>query len=76
MLKWSGLLILLLLSTWVIWGVVMFGMIGARREKALYISMWYYIACFLGVAMLYLFNNMEVPTILFLSVVLELGITL
>ncbi len=47
---------------WVIWGVVMFGLIGARREKSLYISLWYYIACFLGVAMLYLFNNMEVPT--------------
>jgi len=50
---------------WVIWGIVMFALIGARREKALYISMWYYIACFLGVAMLYLFNNMEVPTMLF-----------
>jgi len=47
---------------WVIWGVAMFGLIGMRREKSLYISMWYYIACFLGVAMLYLFNNMEVPT--------------
>jgi len=50
---------------WVIWGIVMFALIGARREKALYISMWYYIACFLGVAMLYLFNNMEVPTMFF-----------
>jgi len=50
---------------WVIWGVAMFGLIGIRREKALYISMWYYIACFLGVAMLYLFNNMEVPTYFF-----------
>jgi len=50
---------------WVIWGIVMFGLIGARREKALYISMWYYIATFLGVAMLYLFNNMEVPTMFF-----------
>ncbi len=47
---------------WVIWGITMFGLIGIRREKALYISMWYYIACFLGIAMLYLFNNMEVPT--------------
>lgn len=47
---------------WVLWGVSMFGLIGIRREKALYISMWYYIAAFLGVAMLYLFNNMEVPT--------------
>ncbi|KIM06730.1 MAG: cbb3-type cytochrome c oxidase subunit I [Sulfurovum sp. FS08-3] len=49
---------------WVIWGVTMFGLIGIRREKTLYISLWYYIACFLGIAMLYLFNNMEVPTYL------------
>jgi cytochrome c oxidase cbb3-type subunit 1 len=47
---------------WVSWGLAMFALIGLRREKALYISMWYYIACFLGVAMLYLFNNMAVPT--------------
>jgi cytochrome c oxidase cbb3-type subunit 1 len=47
---------------WVLWGVSIFGLIGIRREKALYISVWYYIATFLGVAMLYLFNNMEVPT--------------
>ncbi len=47
---------------WVVWGITMFGLIGIRREKSLYISMWYYIACFLGIAMLYLFNNMSVPT--------------
>jgi cytochrome c oxidase cbb3-type subunit 1 len=47
---------------WVLWGISIFGLIGMRREKSLYISIWYYIATFLGVAMLYLFNNMEVPT--------------
>ncbi len=47
---------------WVLWGVSIFGLIGIRREKVLYISVWYYIATFLGVAMLYVFNNMEVPT--------------
>jgi len=47
---------------WVLWGMSIFGLIGIRREKSLYISLWYYIAGFLGVAMLYLFNNMEVPT--------------
>jgi len=56
---------ILIVVIWVIWGVIMFGLIGMRREKALYISMWYYIATFLGVAMLYLFNNMEVPTMFF-----------
>ncbi len=53
---------LLIVVIWVLWGVAMFALIGIRREKALYISMWYFIACFLGVAMLYLFNNMAVPT--------------
>jgi cytochrome c oxidase cbb3-type subunit 1 len=47
---------------WVLWGISIFGIIGIRREKALYVSMWYFVATFLGVAMLYLFNNMEVPT--------------
>ena len=47
---------------WVLWGMGIFGLIGIRREKTMYISVWYYIATFLGVAMLYLFNNMEVPT--------------
>ena len=50
---------------WILWGISVFGLIGIRREKALYISLWYYIACFLGISMLYLFNNMAVPTYLF-----------
>jgi len=59
---------------WVLWGVSIFGLIGIRREKSLYISIWYYIATFLGVAMLYLFNNMEVPTMLATSAAGETGI--
>lgn len=47
---------------WVLFGLSIFGLIGIRREKSLYISIWYYIATFLGIAMLYLFNNMEIPT--------------
>ncbi len=55
---------ILVVVIWVMWGISIFGLIGLRREKTLYISMWYYIATFLGVAMLYLFNNMAVPTYL------------
>jgi len=47
---------------WVLWGMGIFGLIGIRRENNLYISIWYFIATFLGVAMLYLFNNMAIPT--------------
>jgi cytochrome c oxidase cbb3-type subunit 1 len=46
----------------VVLGMGLFGLIGIRREKSLYISIWYYIATFLGIAMLYLFNNMAIPT--------------
>jgi cytochrome c oxidase cbb3-type subunit 1 len=53
---------ILVVVVWVIWGVQVFGLIGIRREKTLYISIWYFIAAFVAVAMLYLFNNMEVPT--------------
>jgi len=55
---------ILIVTVWVLWGVSMMGLIGIRREKALYVSVWYYLACFLGVSMLYLFNNMAVPTYL------------
>jgi cytochrome c oxidase cbb3-type subunit 1 len=40
----------------------MFGMIGMRRERTIYVSTWYYMSSFLAIAMLYIFNNMEVPT--------------
>ena len=53
---------LLVVVWWVLWGVAMFGMIGIRRERTLYVSVWYYMSSFLAIAMLYLFNNMEVPT--------------
>ena len=53
---------ILVVITWVSWGISIFGLIGIRREKSLYISVWYYISSFLAVAMLYLFNNMEIPT--------------
>jgi len=53
---------LMVVVWWVLWGIAIFGMIGIRRERTLYVSVWYYIATFLAVAMLFLFNNAEVPT--------------
>jgi len=55
---------ILVVVFWLLWGISIFGLIGIRRERTLYISVWYYIATFFGVAMLYLFNNMEIPTFL------------
>ncbi len=50
---------------WGLWGVSVAGMIGLRREKSLYISMWYFVATFIVVAMLHIFNNLEIPTYFF-----------
>ena len=55
---------ILVVVFWVLCGISIFGIIGIRRERTLYISIWYFIATFIAVAMLYLFNNMEVPTAL------------
>jgi len=55
---------LLIVVWWVLWGIAMFGMIGMRRERTIYVSIWYYMSAFLAVAMLFLWNNMEVPTFL------------
>jgi len=47
---------------WLSWGIGISGLIGIRREKSLYISIWYFMATFLVVTALYLFNNMSIPT--------------
>ncbi|MFW0696977.1 cytochrome C oxidase Cbb3, partial [Aliarcobacter butzleri] len=61
-LEWP--LVILVVVWWVLWGISIFGIIGIRRERTLYISIWYFISTFIAVAMLNLFNNMEVPTYL------------
>ena len=53
---------LLVVVMWVSWGLGIFGLVGIRREKQLYISIWYYMAGFIGVAMLFIFNNIAIPT--------------
>ena len=34
----------------------------SRKEKTLYVSIWYYVACFIAVSMLYLINGLAIPT--------------
>jgi cytochrome c oxidase cbb3-type subunit 1 len=53
---------ILVVVMWLSWGAHIFAMMGARKEKTLYVSLWYFTACFLGVGMLYLFNNLAIPT--------------
>jgi cytochrome c oxidase cbb3-type subunit I/II len=46
---------------WVVWGWNMFATILTRRVKHLYVAIWFYIATFVTVAMLHIFNSFELP---------------
>lgn len=46
---------------WVVFGINMFGTIIKRREKHMYVAIWFYIATFVTVAMLHIFNSIEIP---------------
>ena len=46
---------------WVIFGINMFGTILKRREKHLYVAIWFYIATWVTVAMLHIVNSIEIP---------------
>jgi cytochrome c oxidase cbb3-type subunit I/II len=46
---------------WVVFGVNMFGTIFKRRERHLYVAIWFYIATFVTIAVLHIVNSMELP---------------
>lgn len=46
---------------WVVFGINMFGTILKRREKHIYVGIWFYIATWVTVAMLHIVNSVEIP---------------
>ena len=52
---------------WVLFGINMFGTIIKRRERHLYVAIWFYIATWVTVAMLHIVNSFELPVSLFKS---------
>jgi cytochrome c oxidase cbb3-type subunit I/II len=45
---------------WVVFAVNLFGTIARRRERHLYVALWFYIATVVAIAVLYIFNNLAV----------------
>ncbi|MEK7838021.1 MAG: cbb3-type cytochrome c oxidase subunit I, partial [candidate division NC10 bacterium] len=45
---------------WVIFAVNFFGTIARRRERHLYVALWFYIATLVAIAVLHIFNNLVV----------------
>ena len=46
---------------WIAFGINMMGTIFKRREKHLYVAIWFYIATWVTVTLLHVFNNLEIP---------------
>ena len=52
---------ILITLVWVVFGWNMFGTIIKRRERHLYVAIWFYIATFVTIALLHITNSMEIP---------------
>lgn len=59
---------------WVVFGINMFGTIIKRRERHIYVAIWFYIATFITVAVLHIVNSMEWPVSLFKSYSMYAGV--
>ena len=65
---------LLITAVWVIFAVNFFGTIARRRERHLYVALWFYIASIVTVAVLHVFNNLVVPAGWFKSYSIYAGV--
>ena len=52
---------------WVVFAVNFFGTVIKRREKHIYVAIWFYIATIITVAMLHIVNSLALPVTLFKS---------
>jgi cytochrome c oxidase cbb3-type subunit I/II len=52
---------ILITIIWVVFGINMFGTIFTRRERHLYVAIWFFIASWVTVAMLHIVNSFEIP---------------
>jgi cytochrome c oxidase cbb3-type subunit I/II len=65
---------ILIAVVWVVFAVNFFGTIARRRERHLYVAVWFYIASIVTVAILHIFNNLAVPAGLLKSYSLYAGV--
>lgn len=65
---------ILIALVWVIFGINMIGTIIKRREKHMYVAIWFYLATFITVAVLHIVNSFEIPVNLIKSYPLYAGV--
>ncbi|HEY8534933.1 MAG TPA: cytochrome-c oxidase, cbb3-type subunit I [Vicinamibacterales bacterium] len=65
---------LLITAVWVIFGWNMIGTILRRRERHMYVAIWFYLATFITVAMLHVVNSFALPVSLLKSYSMYAGV--
>jgi cytochrome c oxidase cbb3-type subunit I/II len=61
-------------AVWVVFGINLIGTILKRRERHMYVAIWFYIATFVTVAVLHIVNSLELPVGLWKSYSLYAGV--
>jgi cytochrome c oxidase cbb3-type subunit I/II len=59
---------------WVAFAINFFATIAKRRERHIYVALWFYIATIITVAILHIFNNLVIPAGLFKSYSVYAGV--
>ena len=59
---------------WVAFAINLFGTMARRRERHIYVAIWFYIATVITVAILHIFNNLWIPAGLFKSYSIYAGV--
>lgn len=59
---------------WVVFGINMIGTIIKRRERHLYVAIWFYLATFITIAVLHIFNSLALPVSLMKSYSVYAGV--
>lgn len=59
---------------WVVFAVNFFGTLWRRREKHMYVALWFYIATIITVAVLHIVNSIEIPVSWFQSYPVYAGV--
>ena len=52
---------ILVVLVWVVMGINMIGTLLKRRQRHIYVAIWFYISTMVTIAMLYIVNNLELP---------------
>jgi len=65
---------ILITIVWVVFGINMFGTIIKRRERHIYVAVWFYIATFVTIAVLHIVNSIEIPVTFFKSYMVFAGV--